>query len=72
MLPVATTSMVVKALEMKTFPWTYRFVVPGTAPIPILEVATIVAIFQVPATFTLVVKMLETVTLFVMNALPTT
>ena len=46
--------------------------VPGTAPIPMLEVATTVAMFQVPATFTLVVKMLEVVSAFVMNALPTT
>jgi hypothetical protein len=47
-------------------------VVPGTAPIPMLDVATTVAIFQVPATFTLVVKMLEVVRALVKKALPTT
>ena len=37
-----------------------------------LDVAMRVVIFEVPETFTLVVKMLEVVNAFVMNALPTT
>ena len=46
--------------------------VPGVEPIPMFEVATTVAMFQVPATFTLVVKMFEAVSAFDMKALPRT
>ena len=46
--------------------------VPGTAPIPMLEVTMRVMVLVVPETFTLVVKMFEVVRALVKKALPTT
>lgn len=46
--------------------------VPGFVPIPMFEVAMRVKMFEVPETFTLVVRMFEVVRALVKKALPTT
>ena len=70
---VVKTFGVVKALETKTFPWTYRLapVGEGVVLIPNEVNPTRVVRFVVPATFTLVVKMLEAVNAFEAKAFPT-
>ena len=55
---------VVRALETNTLPWTQRFAPKGVVPMPIFEVATRVRRFEVPETFTFVVKMLDATTAF--------
>ena len=47
-------------------------VVPGFAPIPMLDLAMSDEIFAIPVTFTLVVETFEAVMLPVMYTLPTT
>jgi hypothetical protein len=70
--PVATTFVAVKAFVTNALPWTYKLVVPGTAPIPMFDVAMRVVIFEVPETFTFVVRRFDVTRALVKKALPRT